>query len=315
VRTAAAWRSRPSAATPSDEGTITVALIGSDGPAGTATRRVAAEGLDLQAAAVLTTGIVDGIPSALLTDGADLGVLFGLEGTGAPRILRSAPGTCPLILPGGEGLYGEPPDDRSADTPRYAVTDVLHGDFNRDGAQDLAWAGPASMACLLSGRDDVMLDPVEGSTLQAWGFLDGRYGLGGLWASPDGRLSWRKLLWSGFQQLPAGGVALAGYSGRMVSAGGVLAGVRDGRLEYSVSGAYPAPGSSVEGGVPFDLDGAGAMDAAVLADGSVTLIGGPSGDDPSTLRLTVTTTTASGETLLTGVRTVPSGSAAIGDGA
>jgi hypothetical protein len=262
------------------------------------------DGIWISSSTLITTGVHEGSPAAALSDGSNTAVVVNLNGS-APQSFHSPEGTCPVFLPWGE-LFGEPGSAPPADGKSCTVTDFFTGDFNQDGEPDVAWAGPSSVACRLSGRNLVILDSVEGSALVAWGFLEGRYGLGGLWESADGELSWRKLLWSGFQLLPAGGVALAGYSGRISSAGGTLAGVRSGRLEYTAAGSSGSPALVFDGGTPVDLDGSGLMDAAVVHDDGITLMPDPGGPVGASLRLTATTAAPSGEVLLTGTRTVDS---------
>jgi hypothetical protein len=285
----------------SQDGAGQLSVIGEGG----AVRSLALDDLQVSSSTVMTTGWLHGSAAVALSDGSNHAVLVDLNGAASERF-DSPDGTCPVFLPWGE-FYGEPGTDLFTGSAGYTVADFFTGDFNQDGEPDVAWVGPSSVACLLSGRDLVSLDSVEGSSLVAWGFLEGRYGLGGLWESPDGRLSWRKLLWSGFQQLPAGGIALSGYTGRISSTGGTVTGVRSGKLEYATAGVSSAPVLTIDGGTPIDLDASGVMDAAVIRDGSVTLMPDPCGPIGTSLRLTVTTVSPSGEWLFTGSRAVPSG--------
>jgi|GEM_PF-1685142 len=271
------------------------------------------DGLTLKPSSVVTMGSHQGRCSAVITDGSNRAVLVDLEGAALNTWLQSPAGTCP-VLAEGTGLFGEIlAPGRETDEHGSPVHDVFTGDFNQDGSTDIAWAGPSTLACLLSGGELAQVDVLEGGKLLAWGFLEGRYGMGGLWEQPDGRHAWRKLLWSGFQTLPAAGTALAGYSGRLVFDGEAFFGRSSDILHVSESPLSDRTMMTFTGGRTGDYDASGGGDVAIPRSDGLTIHIDPVGREGMEFLLGVSTGLPGASPIFTETVSVRLHSGATGD--
>ena len=283
------------------QGCDTLFAIGPDG----SVESYPLDGLDLTPSSVLTIGSFEGRTSAVITDGTNRALLVDLAGRAPNSPVHSPVGTCPVIS-NGYDLFGDISvsfaDDTSSD--HMIVHDVFTGDFNQDGSLDLAWAGPSSMACLLSGGGNLQVDEIEDGKLIAWGFLEGRYGLGGLWELNDGRLAWRKQIWSGFQVLPAAGAALSGYGGRLVFDGEAFYGTSSGLLSISETPLAERVVMTFPEGITADFDLSGGLDVAVPGDGSVTIHFDPAGSGGMEFELGISTGYPGADPIISETRSV-----------
>lgn len=171
--------------------------------------------------AVVIAGVVADEKAVIIAGTTEIGCIVYPE---SDRILTitSPAGTCPVITPDGN-LYGEVIDDApdSNFNSNPILLDYFTGDFNKDGMTDLAWIHVGGITCYITGRDVLHYDRSDGSELRAWGFLEGRHGLGGLWRHDNGLYSWRKFYQNGFAQLPASSFLLEDFSGRIFGGGNV----------------------------------------------------------------------------------------------
>ena len=283
------------------QGCDTLFAIGPDG----SVESHSLDGLDLTPSSVLTMGSFQGRTSAVITDGSNRALLVDLAGRAPNSPVWSPEGTCPVIT-SGYGLFGDISLKLTEDTDgdHRIVHDVFTGDFNQDGSPDLAWAGPSSMACLLSGGGNLQVDEMEDGKLIAWGFLQGRYGLGGLWELNDGRLAWRKQLWSGFQVLPAAGAALNGYGGRLVFDGEAFYGTSSGLLSVSETPLAERAIMTFPESMTADFDLSGGLDVAVPGDEAVTIHFDPAGSGGMEFDLGISTGFPGADPIISETRSV-----------
>ncbi len=183
---------------------------------------------------VITFGGDPGEPLLAVSDGHNLGTLVDLS-EGATGRLISPPGTCPLVTPSGR-VFGEP-GAPSSFTLAPPVNDAFFGDFNRDGREDIAWAGPRSLVCLTSSGL-YRGSPSPDAFLCAWGSVEGSLGLGGRWILPGGVTLWTRLNHDGFGEFtPAGALSLP-WEGAFYGSVSGVAGVSEGRALLAAGGGY-----------------------------------------------------------------------------
>ncbi len=160
---------------------------------------------DVGPGSVLTFGGDPVRPLLAVSNGRNQGVLVDLT-EGRSESLVSPPGTCPLVTPSGR-VFGAPGRPGSF-TLAPRVVDAFFGDFDRDGREDAAWAGPGSLVCLTSSGL-YHGSPSPGALLGAWGSVGGGLGLGGRWTLPGGTVLWTRLNHDGFGEFsPAGALSL-----------------------------------------------------------------------------------------------------------
>ncbi len=182
---------------------------------------------------VLSFGYSGEVPLLVVSSGANQGTVVDLlSGSATPMV--SPAGTCPVVTPSGE-VFGRP-SDPSVFTLAPPVREFASGDFNRDGRQDLAWAGPRSLFCLTSSGMHSG-SPSPDAMLEAWGSVDGNLGLGARWSLPDGKTVWTRLGIDGFQVFQPTGALEYPWSGRFFGRGTAVTGSFDGEvLLVSLSG-------------------------------------------------------------------------------
>lgn len=186
----------------------------------------------LQSGSVLTFGKTGDHHILTVSDGGNLATVLNLD-TGLQTRMISPAGTCPVITPTGE-VYGRPaPEGVYTLAPR--VNHVLFGDFNRDGREDIAWAGPGSLHCLTSsglfcGK------PAPGSQLMAWGSVEGSMGLGARWALRNGESVWTRLTHGGFGVFEPTGALENPWTGRFFGRRTAMAGMLEGNAVLAAFG-------------------------------------------------------------------------------
>jgi len=234
---------------------------------------------------VLTSGIIDEEQEIVIAEFTGAGYAVFPE-SGKVLTLTSPEGTCPVIMPNGK-LYGDVSSGVrvSAGTSDTVLLDYFTGDFDLNGEDDLAWIYEDGMTCYLAGREVLQHDRAGGSELAGWGYIEGRYGLGGLWCNSNGMYSWRKLFWNGFAPLPAAGQLLSGHEGRIFgwndvyfSSGAddsVMYAENDQRSEFT--------------GIIGDYNLSGRADIAVLHDDRLDIQAEPGGRDARKVLIEVRT--------------------------
>jgi hypothetical protein len=174
-------------------------------------------------ASLFSVGGVSSLPALLITDGWNLGQLV-IPDAGFTCYGWSPNGTCPVFLPDGS-LYGSFSHEPSFGFAGNVITDTFQGDFNSDGIIDVAWAGHSSLTFYSGLTGELILDNLPGQSLVAWGSVEGRFGLGGLWTGSYGERTWRRLAYNGFQNYSGGGVLDNDWSGRIEGLNNLLIGI------------------------------------------------------------------------------------------
>jgi hypothetical protein len=184
---------------------------------------------------VITFGGDPGEPLLAVSNGHNHGTVVNLV-DGESGMLVSPPGTCPLVTPSGR-VFGAP-GVPSSFTLAPPVEDAFFGDFDRDGREDVGWAGPRSLVCL-TASGLYRGSPSPEAFLGAWGSVEGSLGLGGRWILPGGATLWTRLNNEGFGEFtPAGALSLPWEGAFYGSMSGVV-GVSEGRVILAAgSGGY-----------------------------------------------------------------------------
>ncbi len=176
--------------------------------------------------AVLSAGILHGTPALLVSDGYNVATLFE-TGTGASFRVVSPPGTAPVFL-GRNRLLGDIngsvplPDD-------LRVLDIFKADFDHDGLDDYAFAGPGSLALYSSSIGSVFVDSVEDFRLTAWGTAEDSGRLSGRWVRGSGD-SWRIFMNGAFVDAPGPELLPYDWEGRLFYARHSILGTVDGEI-------------------------------------------------------------------------------------
>lgn len=238
---------------------------------------------------VITTGLTESGPVVVISDGLNAGIAIELD-SGETRHLYSVCGTCPVIMPDGR-IYGEMSSDESAVSilDPAVIKDVFFGDFDLDGNYDTVWASQGCLACISSARGMLIKDEVDSAELKAWGYIEGRQGLGGLWNCEDSEIRWRKYLINGFQNLDNYSAVLKEYDGRIYSYRNTLTGHRNENLEIVNSDSSNQSLFSIDKGIPEDFNGSGGIDIAVISEETLLLYLDPSGSEDVLVELEIST--------------------------
>ncbi len=243
----------------------------------------------LAAGALITSGMTEDGPAAVITDGFNSGIIINLD-DGLSQYMVSVVGTCPVIFPDGR-IFGEisskPYTEHMSDT-ESEIRDIFFGDFDLDGSSDAAWAGSDCLTCFSSARNTLVKDDSVSGELAAWGFLEGRYGLGGLWLDGNAGTSWRKFIVTGFSDLEDGEILLQGFEGRILTDGNNMAAIR-GESRVIAADSSGQNVFSVDSGIAGDFDGSGILDIAVFSDELVSIHPDPAGPEGILLKLEITT--------------------------
>lgn len=170
---------------------------------------------------VLSFGDSNGTLLLAVSNGSNLGTVVDI-GTGASLKLISPSGTCPAVTPSGE-VYGSPGSPNSF-TLAPPVREVFFGDFNRDGWDDIAWAGPRSLYTLTSSGLH-SASPSRDAVLAAWGSIEGSLGLGAKWTLSGGESVWTRLNHDGFGLFQPSGALTEAWTGRFFGRGTLMTGV------------------------------------------------------------------------------------------
>ncbi|MCD4848695.1 MAG: hypothetical protein K8R76_10960 [Candidatus Aegiribacteria sp.] len=238
---------------------------------------------------VITTGLTESGPVVVINDGFNAGIAIELD-SGEIRHLYSATGTCPVIMPDGK-IFGEISSDESIASTLNPplIKDVFFGDFDLDGYYDTVWASKDCLACMSSTRGMLLKDEVESAELIAWGYIQDRHGLGGLWDYGNSEVSWRKYLVHGFQNLNNHNVLLDGYNGRIFSYRNTLTGHRNGSTEIVTSDISGQVSPLLNSGIPGDFNGSGGIDIAVISEENMLLYLDPAGSEDVLVELEIST--------------------------
>ncbi len=244
---------------------------------------------EISESSIITTGLTESGPVAVVTDGFNDGIAIDLD-NGGIRHLHSVSGTCPVIMPDGQ-MYGEISSEESLvsipDPP--LIKDVFFGDFDLDGNYDAVWASRRCLACMSSARGMLLKDEVESAELIAWGYIEGRHGLGGLWQYEDSEISWRKYLISAFQNLNNHNTLLNGFDGRIFSYRNTLTGYRNGNLEIITSDFSDQILFLPDSGIPGNFNCSGGIDIAVISEEALLLYLDPAGSEDVLVELEIST--------------------------
>lgn len=210
---------------------------------------------------VLTFGNSGSTPLLVVSGGGNQGTVVDLLSGSASGLISPA-GTCPAITPSGE-VFGRP-SDPGVFTLAPPVREFFSGDFNRDGREDLAWAGPRSLFCLTSSGLHSG-SPAPDAVLNAWGSIEGNLGLGARWSLPDGSTVWTRLNNDGFGVFQPTGALEYPWNGRFFGRGTVMTGTFEGEVLLASIGG----GSSlvILGGDRFVWGDADGLDVDVFAPG------------------------------------------------
>jgi len=222
---------------------------------------------EISESSVITTGLAESVPVVVITDG-----------------------TCPVITPDGR-IFGETPSvesDVSVFDPHF-IEDVFFGDFDLDGNYDTAWVSKGCLACMSSASGILIKDEVESAELIAWGYIEGRHGLGGLWNYDDSEIHWRKYLVNGFQNLDNYNTALNGYNGRIYSYQNTFTGLRNEHFEVINSDSSYRNLVVIDRGTPKNFNGSGGIDIAVISEENLLLHLDPSGSEDVLMDLEIST--------------------------
>lgn len=244
---------------------------------------------EISDSSIITTGLTESGPVAVVSDGFNAGISIDLD-SGEIRHLYSVSGTCPVIMPDGK-IFGEISYDESmasiVNPP--LIKDVFFGDFDLDGNYDTVWASQRCFACMSSARGMLLKDEVESAELIAWGYIEGRHGLGGLWQYEDSEISWRKYLIYAFQNLNNHNTLLNGYDGRVFSYRNALTGYRNGNLEIVTSDFSDQIMFSSDSGIPVNFNDSGGIDIAVISEEALLLYLDPTGSEDILVELEIST--------------------------
>jgi len=233
----------------------------------------------------LTSGLVQGNPCALITDGGNRGLLLDLE-NGDLSYISSTPGTCPAVMPDGR-VYGSPGPRGYEEEGSSAVSDLFFLDIDLDGVTDAAWVTENSLACTSSALDSLMVDRSDSASLTAWGYLGGRYGLGGLWSRADGTVSWRKFTFAGFSPVLHETVFTENFTGRIVQQHDLYLAIEP--RGVTVLDKWGVALLREENAVAADFDGSGTVDLLILGEDGETLRLDPTSPGSVILTLEVST--------------------------
>lgn len=227
---------------------------------------------ELNSGSVLTFGISGGVPLLVLTDGGNRGVILDLQYGGVEHLVSPA-GTCPVVAPSGY-VYGRP-GDPGLFTLAPRVRDVFFGDFNRDGREDIAWAGSRSLFCLTSAGL-FSASPASEAVLEGWGTVEGSLGLGARWSLPDGKTVWTRLNNDGFGVFQPSGALNNQWEGRFHGERAVMTGIMNDSAVLVA--AYEGSGTVVLLTSPAifwgDADGSG-LDVFACSPGEVLAVFNP----------------------------------------
>ncbi len=241
---------------------------------------------------VLSFGDSDGTLLLAVSNGANLGTVVDIN-TGASLKLISPSGTCPAVTPSGD-VYGSPGSPNSF-TLAPPVQEVFFGDFNRDGRDDIAWAGPRSLYTLTSAGLQ-SASPSFDAALLAWGSIEGSLGLGAKWVLLSGGESvWTRLNHDGFGVFQPSGALSEPWTGRFYGRGTLMTGViSDSVMMASLNGGRML--SVLSGGayVWGDADGQD-VDVFAPGEGGIDALFNPLSGD-GTAQLLETSSTARNET-------------------
>jgi hypothetical protein len=212
-------------------------------------------------ASVLSFGDSNGTRLLAVSNGGNMGTVVDIV-TGASLKLISPAGTCPAVTPSGE-VFGSPGTPNSF-TLAPPVRAVFFGDFNRDGRDDISWAGPRSLYTLTStGLHSA--SPSPDAALLAWGSIEGSLGLGARWSLSGGESIWTRLNHDGFGVYQPTGALTEPWTGRFYGRGTLMTGViSDSVMMASLNGGLILP---VLGGGAYVWGDADGLDVDVFAPG------------------------------------------------
>lgn len=248
-----------------------VAVVTSDGFVHTTDAGI--EGLN--PASVPSFGVSGGTPLLAVTNGANLGTLVDIN-TGSTVKLISPVGTCPAVSPSGE-VYGRPGTPNSF-TLAPPVHEVFFGDFNRDGRDDIAWAGPRSLFALTSSGL-CSASPSPDAALEAWGTIEGSLGLGARWTVSGGGTVWTRLNHDGFGVFEPSGALADSWTGRFFGRGTLMTGViADSVMMASLYGGHSLRVLSGGSFVWGDADGSD-VDVFASVEGGIDAVYNPLAGD------------------------------------
>ncbi|NLP05136.1 hypothetical protein GX411_04215 [Candidatus Fermentibacteria bacterium] len=236
----------------------------SEGPSGVTASLVGVDGSVVSVATGLSSlegctraeaGTAGGQPVLVLSGAGGSRVFFFTSGEAVE--IPSPPGTCPVVTRGAIWPAGALADAAGSGA-HVQVLDVLRGDWDADGSEDVCWIARDRVTVLLSSSGALLCDSCPGAGPGAWGDLGGAIGLAVRWSTPAGITAWRTFAAGRFSNLAGGGALTLPWEGRLTGGCGFVAGVMDGKAELYTSAGRPltALGGSLEAVV--DIDGGAA---------------------------------------------------------
>lgn len=236
---------------------------------------------------LVSAGFYDDEPALLVSNGRNRAHLV-MPASESVLFAFSESGTTPAFLSNGS-IYGEIGDIKDSPNSDLPIVDVLSGDFDIDGTEDLYWAGPNSFSFLSGFRNRLHRDTFPGGTLTAWGVIEGTFRIAGRWMLNDGSIVWRTLSLNGFQEYPGIGPLTLDWEGRIESSRGIMLGSSDGYFRTASTDPDHYREFCPSGRVLMtDLDGSG-TDILSLGEDGLSLFLNPLTGDGFLLSLRVRT--------------------------
>lgn len=230
---------------------VTVSLVGVDGSVvGVATDLPSLDGF-----ARAEAGTAGGQPVLVLSGPAGARAFYFASGESVE--MTSPPGTCPVMARG--AIWTASTREDAAEGEAYIpVLDVLRGDWDADGSEDICWIAGDRVTVMLSSSGALLCDSCPGAGPGAWGDMGGTLGLAVRWNTPAGITAWRNLAAGRFSNMAGGGALALPWEGRLSCGRGFVAGSMEGKVELYTSAGRPLAdlGGSLE--AVLDLDGGSA---------------------------------------------------------
>lgn len=247
---------------------------------------------------MLNAGCSRGAPSLILSSGGPRGMLCTPDSCVFEEV--SSPwGTTPVFRSDGS-IWGDISVPSSApEGPE--VNSILHGDYDRDGIEDMVFAGGGTMVFVHGAGGGILIDTIPEASLTAWGTVDESGLLAARWVLDDGSERWRVLLDGSFAESPGPEMLPLKWEGRLTYSKGYVIGMLEGKVAVAseqtglLSFAGPAEGSRI-----CQLNGRG-PDIIFLSPEALGVHMDPLDGEGLRLSLESLTTDGSGDILARGV--------------
>lgn len=277
----------------------------SEGPAGVTAFLVGADGSvvgvptaipSLEGFTRMEAGAAGNQPVLILSGESCPAVVF--LPSGEVLELHSPPGTCPVVTKGSIWPAEASLCAFDSGAPEQ-VLDILRGDWDGDGSEDICWIARNRVSVLLSSSGTLLGDTCPGAAPGAWGDLGGAVGLAVRWSTPAGITVWRSFEDGRFSCLAGGGALALPWEGRLSGSGGFVAGEMNGEAALYTSSGRPVAelGGSLE--AVLDIDG-GMADFILRGDGVWSAVLDPADGPGASHAWRLTTLEADGRQVLSG---------------